>query len=99
MQLWKVNSNPAIREDLIKKNNRYFYLLASDPGLPKNENFEQLSGKKIFKKVFAVLKLSAFCFKISSFSFRGCCISFILHLLQLVCGSKGWSSFTLQVYD
>ena len=48
---------------------------------------ELFSKEKIFiQKIFVVLKLSAFCFEISSFSSPGCCISLILHLLQLVCG-------------
>ena len=43
--------------------------------------------KKIFiQKIFVVLKLSDFYFEISSFSAPSCCISFILYLLQLVCG-------------
>ena len=35
----------ATKEDLIKRN-RYFYLLAQDPGLPKNKKFEVFSWKK-----------------------------------------------------
>ena len=43
--------------------------------------------KKIFmQKIFVVLKLGAYYFEISSFSSPGCFISFILHLMQLVCG-------------
>ena len=45
------------------------------------------------QKVFLVLKLSAFCFEISSFSVPGCCISFILHLLQMVCGIQSIVQF------
>ena len=37
----------------------------------------------LIQKIFAVLKLRAFCFEISSFSSPGCCI---FHLPQLVCG-------------
>ena len=39
------------------------------------------------QKIFVVLKLSAFSFEISSFSTPGCCINFILDLLQVVGGS------------
>ena len=38
-------------------------------------------------------KVSAFCFEISSFSFPGYCISFILHLLQLVCDIQSMNQF------
>ena len=49
--------------------------------------------KKIFtQKIFVVLKLRAFCFEISSFSSPGCCISFILHLVQLVSGMAQFDS-------
>ena len=42
--------------------------------------------------MFVVSKLSAFLIEISGFPSPGCCISFILHLLQLV--SKQWLNFT-----
>ena len=43
--------------------------------------------KKIFiQKALVKLKLNAFCFEISSFSSDRCFISFILYLLQIVCG-------------
>ena len=80
-------------EDIIKKN-RCFYLFAQGPCLPKNKKIELFSRKKIFKhKVFVVLKLSAFCFEISNFSFPGCCISLLLHLLQLVLGIQSIAQF------
>ena len=81
----KVNSNLRRREDLIK--NQVLLLVSFRHGLPKNKKIELFLRKKIFiQKVFVVLKLSAFCFKISIFSFPGCYINFILHLSQLVCG-------------
>ena len=43
------------------------------------------------QKILIVLKLSAFYLEISSFSSPGCCIGFILHLLQLVCGIQSMS--------
>ena len=50
--------------------------------------------KEMFiQKKFTVLKLSAFCFEISSFSSPSYCISFILHLLQLVCGIQSVAQF------
>ena len=47
------------------------------------------------QKIFIVLKLSAFCFEISSFSSLGFYISFILHLLQLVCVIQSMTQFYL----
>ena len=55
----------------------------------KQKNRAIFSDENVHKKVSVVLKLSAFCFdNNSSFSFPLCCISFILHLVQLVFGSK-----------
>ena len=51
--------------------------------------------KKIFiQKLIAMLKLSDFCFEISSFFSPNRCISFILHLLQLVCDIKSMAQFS-----
>ena len=80
------------QEKIWLKRNRYFYLLASDPGLPK-KNLHTKRKKTFIQKVFVLLKLSAFCFKISSFSFPGSCINFILHLLQLVSGIQSMVQF------
>ena len=83
----------TIKEDLIKRD-RYLYLLAWDAGVTKNKKNWDIFFEEIFiQKIFVVLKLSAFCFEISNFSFPGCCISFILHLLQLVCGIQSMAKF------
>ena len=50
--------------------------------------------KKIsIQKIFFVLKLSAFCFEVTSVSSPGYCINFTLHLLQLVYGSQNMAHF------
>ena len=60
----------------------------------KTKKHNLFSMKKIFiQKKFVAFRLSAFCFEISSFSSPGCCISFILHLLLLVCGIQSMAQF------
>ena len=79
---------------ILIQRNRYFYLLNWDPVCLKIKKHDLFSMKKIFiQKIFVAFKLSAFCFEISSLSSPGCCISFILHLLLLVCGIQSMAQF------
>ena len=77
-----------------KKKKQVLLLISLRPCFFKNKNYEQFLMKKIFiQKLFVVLKLSAFYFEINSFSSPGCCISLILHLLQLVCAIQSVAQF------
>ena len=55
------------QNNILIQRNKYFYL--PDLGLPYIEKIKLFFMKKTFiQKIFVVLKLSAFCFEISSFS-------------------------------
>ena len=62
--------------------------------LKNKRKYDLFSMKKAFmQEIFVVLKLSTFYFEISTFCSPGCCIGFIFHLLQLVCGVQSMAQF------